>query len=142
MVKAATLDSKQVRFLRGLAHKLNPAVQTGKDGYTPAIVKEIARNLSDHELIKVRIGADERAEFLELAEQMAADTGAVLVQTIGRIAVLYREAEDPVIQLPRGKAAGQAPIIKEKSAKTARPGARPGRKKVSFGARIRAGKNR
>ena len=94
------LTNKQVRYLRGLAHKLNPAVQMGKAGYGPSLVGEVNRNLADHELIKVRLGADDRDEFESLAQLLAEETGAALVQTIGRIAVYYREAEEPGIKLP------------------------------------------
>lgn len=95
------LTPKQRSYLRGLAHKLNPAVQTGKAGMTAAIVKEVERNLKDHELIKVKLGFDEREEFLAAAAELASSTSSELVQTIGRIVVLYREGEEPEIVLPR-----------------------------------------
>ena len=95
------LTSKQAAYLRGLAHALDPVVQTGKAGVTAALIKEVERNLKDHELIKVRIGCEERAEFLQTAEQLASTTRAELVQTIGRIALLYREGEEPEIKLPK-----------------------------------------
>ena len=94
------LSTKQTRYLRGLAHHLNPVVQVGKNGYTEAVVKDVIRNLKDHELIKVRIGTDERADFVEMCRTLARDTESALVQTIGRIAVLYRPSEDPEIDLP------------------------------------------
>jgi len=94
------LSTKQVCYLRSLAHKLSPVVQMGKAGYSAAFVKEVERNLADHELIKVRIGVEESGEFVAVADQLAEDTGAVLVQTIGRIAVFYRAAEEPQIHLP------------------------------------------
>ena len=50
--------------------------------------------------VKVKIAAGDRSEFEELATQLAEATDAALVQTIGRIAVLYREAEEPTIKLP------------------------------------------
>jgi RNA-binding protein len=94
------LSSKQVRYLRSLAHGLNPAVQLGKGGYSKALVTEVARNLADHELIKVRLGGDDRVEFAAQAETLASDPDSALVQTIGRIAVLYRPSEEKLIRLP------------------------------------------
>lgn len=73
----------------------------GKGGYSPQIVREVARSLADHELIKVRLDADDRGEFHTHAEQLAAETQAALVQTIGRIAVLYKPAAKPEIHLPK-----------------------------------------
>jgi RNA-binding protein len=95
------LNSKQTRYLRSLAHHLSPAVQMGKSGFTPAIVKEVDRNLADHELIKVRIAAEDREQLSELADSLAHETDAALVQLIGSIAVYYRPAEEPEIKLPR-----------------------------------------
>lgn len=94
------LNAKQRRYLKSLAHHLNPAVQVGKLGYSPQMRSEIDRSLSDHELIKVRILADEKSEFKALSEQIATDTKAALVDTIGRIALLYREGDEPQIRLP------------------------------------------
>lgn len=94
------LTAKQRRYLKSLAHHLNPLVQVGKQGYTPELRTEISRNLADHELIKVRLMADDKAEFQALAEQIAADTASSLVATIGRIALLYRRGEEPAIRLP------------------------------------------
>ena len=94
------LTSKQVRYLRSLAHALNPLVQMGKNGYGDTLVQETVRGLADHELIKVRLSADDRTEFDEMCEKLAADTDATLVQSIGRIAVLYRQGEEPEIVLP------------------------------------------
>ena len=96
------LTTKQKQYLKGLAHKLNPAVQTGKSSVTPKFVKEVDRNLEDHELIKVKIVAEERGEFTEIAEQLAKDTSSEVVQVIGRIAVFYRPSKkNPEIKLPR-----------------------------------------
>lgn len=95
------LSSKQTSYLRGLAHHLNPMVQIGKNGYTEAVVKDVARSLKDHELIKVRIGLDERAAFKDACQSLAQDTDSALVQTIGRIAVLYKPSEEPEIALPK-----------------------------------------
>jgi RNA-binding protein len=95
-----TLTSHQRRFLKGLAHKLTPSVHLGKNGWSEALRKEVDRQLGDLELIKVRISVEERQEFLHLAQVIADASQSHLVQTIGRIAVLYREGEEPEIKLP------------------------------------------
>jgi len=97
------LTSKQLRFLRSLGHGLNPAAQMGKSGYSDAFRKEIDRNLEDHELIKIRLGsAEDQTEFKDYATMIADEASAHLVQTIGRIALLYRRRkEKPEIIIPR-----------------------------------------
>ena len=88
------LSSAQTRALRAKAHHLRPVVLVGDAGITPGVVAETARALDDHELIKVRIAAEDRDAFREAAHDLSAQLDAELVQTVGRIAVLYREAGD------------------------------------------------
>jgi RNA-binding protein len=95
------LTSKQRQYLRGLAHALTPVVRIGKSGLTPSVVKETKTALRAHELIKVRIDAEDADDRREMAAQLAADTSAQLVATVGKVAVLYRARdEDPAITLP------------------------------------------
>ena len=61
----------------------------GQSGLTAAVLAEIELALDSHELIKVKIRA-ERDERKLMSEKICTDTGAVLIQTIGQIAVIYR----------------------------------------------------
>ena len=97
-----TLTGKQRKYLKGLAHLLSPIVRVGKAGVTDAVIAETKKSLDSHELIKVRIDADESADRKSLADQLAAAADAHLAGTIGKIAILYRERdEEPEIELPR-----------------------------------------
>lgn len=98
----AALTNAQIRFLRGQAHDLKAMLQVGGKGITDALVAEVDGALEHHELIKVKVMADDR----DLRDAMIADladrTGAVLVQRIGHTVVLYRPAKDKrQIVLPR-----------------------------------------
>jgi len=55
---------------------------------------EVERALTDHELIKIRVNALERDVRASAISQIVEATGAVLVQTIGKIMVLYRANPD------------------------------------------------
>ena len=95
------LTAKQRQYLRGLAHALEPVVRVGKAGPSASVTGETRKSLDAHELIKVRIEADDAAERREIAEQLARDTGADLAGTIGKIAILYRRRDEkPKIKLP------------------------------------------
>ena len=62
------LTERQRRHLRGLAHPLSPVIMVGGDGLTEGVIRETARALHDHELIKVKVrGAarDARDAMLE-----------------------------------------------------------------------------
>lgn len=94
------LNAKQRQYLKGLAHSLEPVVRVGKAGASEAVVGKTRESLKAHELIKVRIDAD-NPERGAMAEQLAKETGAHLVNQIGKLAILYRaREEDPKITLP------------------------------------------
>jgi RNA-binding protein len=96
------LTSAQTRFLRGQAHDLKAMLQVGGKGVTDALLAEIDGALEHHELIKVKIAATDREARDALIGQIAARSGAALVQRIGHVAVLYRPSKDRrQIVLPR-----------------------------------------
>ncbi len=95
-----TITEKQKRFLRQHAHSLRPVVIIGNAGLTEAVLKEIAVALEAHELIKVRVNAEDRDARKQMITELVTQSGAALVQTIGHIAVIYRPAEKPRLQLP------------------------------------------
>ncbi|MCC5879454.1 MAG: ribosome assembly RNA-binding protein YhbY [Idiomarina sp.] len=101
MTSTTELNNKQKQYLKGLAHPLKPVVLMGGNGLTEGVVAEIEGALSHHELIKVKVPADEREMRTAVAEAICRETGAVLVQTIGKTLVLYRPATEPTIRLPR-----------------------------------------
>lgn len=80
----------QKKKLKALAHALNPVVIIGQAGLTEAVLKEINVALDAHELIKIKIRA-ERDERAVISEQICAETKAELIQSIGQIAVVYRQ---------------------------------------------------
>lgn len=95
------VTDKQKRYLKGLAHSLKPVVMVGNSGLTDNVVAEIDNALNHHELIKVRISGQERAERKAMLEEIAERSNAELVMIIGNIGAFYRAAKEPSIQLPR-----------------------------------------
>lgn len=96
------LSNAQKRYLRGLAHDLKAIIQVGAKGVTPALVAELGLALEQHELIKVKVAAEDREARDEMIVEMVGQTGAELVNRIGHTAVLYRRSQDkPLVILPR-----------------------------------------
>ncbi|MBK5936231.1 MAG: ribosome assembly RNA-binding protein YhbY [Halorhodospira halophila] len=85
------LDPDQLKQLRRLGHALKPVVLTGAAGLSEGVLEEIERALDDHELIKVKLAGASKEERQAMTEEIAEQTGAIVVQTIGRIVLLYRE---------------------------------------------------
>ena len=97
------LTSAQNRFLRGIAHDLKALLQIGGKGVTPAFLAELEEVLERHELVKVKVAAEDREARDALIDELIQASGAALVQRIGHVAVLYRPAKEKrQIVLPRG----------------------------------------
>lgn len=85
------------RWLRGCAHSLKPVVIVGASGASDALVGALEQALDDHGLVKVRVNAEDRAQRKQLIGELCHACRAELVQTIGHVAVLFREPEDEVL---------------------------------------------
>ena len=95
------LTGKQRRHLRGLGHPLHPIVQIGKSGIDDGVVAAVDRALSDHELVKVRVGEGAPLKRHEAADALAARTQSEVAQVLGNVVLLYRaDRDEPRIVLP------------------------------------------
>ncbi|TQR19255.1 ribosome assembly RNA-binding protein YhbY [Psychrobacillus vulpis] len=100
------LTGKQKRFLRSEAHHLQPIFQVGKGGVNEAMVKQIGEALEVRELIKISILQNCEDEKHEVAEQLAKEANAELVQLIGLTVVLYKPSKNNKrIELPKASRA-------------------------------------
>lgn len=95
------LTTKQKQFLKGLAHSLKPVVQLGANGLTEGVVAEIEGALNHHELIKVKVPTNDRAEKALIMEAIVRETQAAKLQVIGHVLVIYRPSDECKIELPR-----------------------------------------
>jgi RNA-binding protein len=87
---AFTLTARERARLKARAHALEPVVQIGAAGLTEAIVAEVDRALTAHELIKVKIGGDDRAARIALGDELCSRTGAAAVHRVGKVLILWR----------------------------------------------------
>ena len=93
-----TVTARDRARLKARAHSLEPLVHVGHAGATGQLVTEIDRALAAHELIKVKVTAPDRDERDAICQDIAARTGAVAVQRVGKVVVLWRpkpDDEDP-----------------------------------------------
>ena len=88
----AALSIQERKRLRQIGHALNPVVMLGDKGLTDTVVEELNRALNDHELIKVKIAGEDREARAATIAEIATASSAEVVQTIGKIALLYKKA--------------------------------------------------
>lgn len=102
MKNSTSLTNNQTKFLRGIAHSLNPMIIIGSQGVTDNLMAELEKTLNHHEILKVKIAAGEREDRKLVIDYITKATRAHLVQTIGKIFVIYRaRAKDPQLELPK-----------------------------------------
>ena len=83
------------KHLRRLGHNLKPVVTIAGKGLSENVGAEIERALADHELIKVKLSVGDRDAKKALTEQICQQFDAMLIQYIGHIILLYRNAKKP-----------------------------------------------
>ena len=84
------LTKKQVKQLRGLATKLNPLIQVGKNDLSENAIKQADETIE--KLIKCSVLDGSGLTAKEAGEGLAEELNAELVQVIGNRFVLYRRS--------------------------------------------------
>jgi RNA-binding protein len=98
-----SITDKQKRWLKKQTHHLKPVVMVGQQGISEAVIAELDRALSHHELLKVRVSAGDRDERDVTIALLGERTGATLVGRIGHVASFYRanpKKRDPILLPP------------------------------------------
>ena len=95
-----TLTGKQKNYLRGIAHSKNPIVTIGGKGLTDAVMSEVELALDQHELLKIKLPTNSKAEKVALLAQITNKSNSEPVQLIGRVAIIYRATSEHKITLP------------------------------------------
>ncbi|SFR58417.1 RNA-binding protein [Marinobacter daqiaonensis] len=90
-----SLSAAQRREYRAIAHNLKPVILVGDKGLSEGLMQELDRALDDHELIKVKVATTDREARQEIISELCAQSGAELVQVIGKIAIIIRRAKKP-----------------------------------------------
>ena len=89
------MTGKERAQWRAQANHLEPLFQVGKGGMSDALIKQTDDALRARELIKVKVLLESSPITpRETADELAAATGAEVIQVIGGVIVLYRESPE------------------------------------------------
>ena len=88
------LSSGERRALVAKGNRLKARVIIRADELSDATVAHVRQAFGDRELIKVRISTDDRQRCLQTAQELADRIPCELVQRVGRVALLYRPADE------------------------------------------------
>lgn len=84
---------------RTIGHGLNPIVTVAGNGLSDGVQDELNRALEDHELIKIKLVIADRDIRAQTAQEICKICRCELVQEIGKVALLFREARKPNLKL-------------------------------------------
>ncbi|MEE9342811.1 MAG: YhbY family RNA-binding protein [Gammaproteobacteria bacterium] len=84
------LSETQKKKLRAIGHTLKPVVTVGSAGLTASVIEEFARSVEHHELLKIKVIADDRIQRDAIIEQLCVSAKAQLIQRVGHIALICK----------------------------------------------------
>ena len=90
-----SLSNEQKKHYRSIAHSLKPVVTIAGNGLSESVMTEIERALNDHELIKIKVSITDRDSRKKTIVEVCEQSQAELIQEIGKVAVILREAKKP-----------------------------------------------
>ncbi|KJH83341.1 YhbY family RNA-binding protein [Pseudomonas sp. KSR10] len=85
------LTNEQKKQYKSIGHHLKPVLIVSENGLTDGVQAELERALSDHELIKVQLRITERDDRRAVTEELCKIGRCELVQSIGKMALVYRK---------------------------------------------------
>jgi len=94
------LNSKQISYLKGLSHSLNPVVHIGHKGLTDSVVNEIEVSIKAHELIKIKLQEKDKSKRKLLLDEICKKINAQAINLIGLQIVIFKASEPPKILFP------------------------------------------
>ncbi len=88
------MTGKERALLRKQANGLEAIFQVGKDNLSPALIQGVDEALTKREIMKISVLESSELDAKQAANELAAATGAEVIQCIGRKFVLYRKNEE------------------------------------------------
>ena len=98
------LNSKQIKYLKGLANQLKAKYQIGKNLISETNIDLLDKALTKNELIKISVMKGFDQDIEEAANDLAEALNAEVIQVIGGVIVLFRKnlnLSESKIHLPK-----------------------------------------
>lgn len=127
------MTGKQRSLFRAEANTLQAILQIGKGGVEENLVKQVDDALEARELIKIKALETCPDDAKTAAETLAAQTGADVIQVVGRTIVLWRKSEKLAREM-------EARAAREAAEKQAQEAAKKNARQVKRGGKRNAAK--
>lgn len=93
------MKKQDLKYLKKEAHDLKPIFQIGKEGISENLLEGLDLALSAHELVKINVLKTAPNTKEQLIEQILLSLGCELVDSIGRVIVIYRKGEKNLYEI-------------------------------------------
>ncbi len=97
------LTPENKKKFRSIGHGLKPVVTIAGNGLSEGVSTELNRALDDHELIKIKLAIEDREQRKATILSACQSCKAELVQSIGKTALIYRQAKKPKIGMTNAR---------------------------------------
>ena len=94
------LNSKKISHLKALSHAIKPVVQIGNKGLSDSVINEIKLNLKAHELIKIQVQENDKANRALILTSVCEKVNAESINHIGKQIVIFKANDKTKIALP------------------------------------------
>jgi len=96
------ITTKMKRHVRHELKYEGPTIWVGKVGLTPQVLSEVEKQLNKQKMIKIRIlrTALQEETAQNIANRVAQQTNAALVEVRGHVFIIYRKRKAATIQKP------------------------------------------
>ena len=92
------LTNKQKAKLKSMAQHLDSIVRIGDKGVTPTVISSMNEALKARELVKFSVAHSDRNVRKELIRELAEASDAILVNIIGKTALLFKiNPDNPIV---------------------------------------------
>lgn len=92
------LTNKQKAKLKSMAQHLDAIVRIGDKGVTQTVISSMGEALKARELVKFSVSHPDRNVRKELIEELAKASDAILVNIIGKTALLFKvNPDNPIV---------------------------------------------
>ncbi|HNX48310.1 MAG TPA: YhbY family RNA-binding protein [Methanomassiliicoccales archaeon] len=82
------MPPRTMKDVKRVGHGLRPTVHVGKEGVTDTLIEEIAQQVKNRKVVKVRLLPSVEEDRKQVGEDLAARSKTVLIEVVGHTVLL------------------------------------------------------
>ncbi|MHC1680898.1 MAG: YhbY family RNA-binding protein [Methanomassiliicoccales archaeon] len=82
------MPPRTMKDVKRVGHGLRPTVHVGKEGVTDTLIEEIAKQVKNRKVVKVRLLPSVEEDRKQVAEDLAKRSNSVMIEVVGHTVLL------------------------------------------------------